>query len=171
MAAGAGLVTMSGLSNRALTFFPETSRKRRKFMSQPEQLEVLILGSGFGGKLLAWHLAKSGRKTAVVERRWIGGSCPNIDLHLRNYKTSENSAAAGRNVVTLAEDLFGYRKEALWREIVDSLRERADHPPMLPEQPSPLHARAPPGQPPRGCGLVSSRSAPPFLANDLVQLH
>src|SRR6202043_1050436 len=47
-------------------------------MSQPEQFEVLILGSGQGGKLLAWHMAKSGRRTAVVERRWIGGSCPNI---------------------------------------------------------------------------------------------
>src|SRR5271166_6356661 len=47
-------------------------------MSQPEQFEVLILGSGQGGKLLAWHMARSGRRTAVVERRWIGGSCPNI---------------------------------------------------------------------------------------------
>ena len=47
-------------------------------MSQPEQFEVLILGSGQGGKLLAWDMAQSGRRTAVVERRWIGGSCPNI---------------------------------------------------------------------------------------------
>jgi pyruvate/2-oxoglutarate dehydrogenase complex dihydrolipoamide dehydrogenase (E3) component len=47
-------------------------------MSQPERVEVLVLGSGFGGKLLAWHMARSGRRTAVVERRWIGGSCPNI---------------------------------------------------------------------------------------------
>ena len=47
-------------------------------MPQPERFEVLILGSGFGGKLLAWHMARSGRRTAVVERRWIGGSCPNI---------------------------------------------------------------------------------------------
>jgi pyruvate/2-oxoglutarate dehydrogenase complex dihydrolipoamide dehydrogenase (E3) component len=47
-------------------------------MSEPERLEVLILGSGFGGKLLAWHMARSGRRTAVVERRWVGGSCPNI---------------------------------------------------------------------------------------------
>jgi pyruvate/2-oxoglutarate dehydrogenase complex dihydrolipoamide dehydrogenase (E3) component len=47
-------------------------------MPQLEQLEVLVLGSGTGGKLLAWHLAQSGHKTAVVERRWIGGSCPNI---------------------------------------------------------------------------------------------
>jgi pyruvate/2-oxoglutarate dehydrogenase complex dihydrolipoamide dehydrogenase (E3) component len=44
----------------------------------PEQVEVLIVGSGQGGKLLAWHMAQSGRRTAVVERRWIGGSCPNI---------------------------------------------------------------------------------------------
>src|SRR5207247_3130613 len=55
-----------------------SSSTRRKLMSQPEQFEVLILGSGVGGKLLAWHLARSGRRTAVIERRWIGGSCPNI---------------------------------------------------------------------------------------------
>jgi pyruvate/2-oxoglutarate dehydrogenase complex dihydrolipoamide dehydrogenase (E3) component len=47
-------------------------------MSQPEQFDVLILGSGTAGKLMAWHMAGSGRPTAVVERRWVGGSCPNI---------------------------------------------------------------------------------------------
>src|SRR5262245_32375 len=44
----------------------------------PEHVEFLILGSGQGGKLLAWHMAQLGRRTAVVERRWVGGSCPNI---------------------------------------------------------------------------------------------
>src|SRR5438034_4692212 len=48
-------------------------------MSQPERFEILVLGSGAGGKLLAWHLASAGRRTAVVERKWIGGSCPNIN--------------------------------------------------------------------------------------------
>jgi pyruvate/2-oxoglutarate dehydrogenase complex dihydrolipoamide dehydrogenase (E3) component len=48
-------------------------------MPQPQHYEVLILGSGEGGKYLAWHVAKSGRRTAVVERKWIGGSCPNIN--------------------------------------------------------------------------------------------
>src|SRR5215470_10376440 len=48
-------------------------------MSQSERFEVLILGSGAGGKLLAWHMAGAGRRTAVVERRWIGGSCPNVN--------------------------------------------------------------------------------------------
>ena len=48
-------------------------------MSKSEHFEILILGSGAGGKLLAWHMAESGRRTAVVERRYIGGSCPNIN--------------------------------------------------------------------------------------------
>src|SRR3954452_7368626 len=47
-------------------------------MAEQEQFAVLILGSGQGGKLLAWHMARSGRRAAVVERRWVGGSCPNI---------------------------------------------------------------------------------------------
>ena len=47
-------------------------------MSQPEQFDALILGSGQGGKLLAWHMARSGRRTATVERRWVGGSCPAV---------------------------------------------------------------------------------------------
>jgi pyruvate/2-oxoglutarate dehydrogenase complex dihydrolipoamide dehydrogenase (E3) component len=47
-------------------------------MSQATPYEDVVLGSGAGGKLLAWHLASSGRRVAVVERRWVGGSCPNI---------------------------------------------------------------------------------------------
>src|SRR5438046_4837383 len=42
-----------------------------------EKYKNIIIGSGEGGKYLAWHLAQSGQRTAVVERRWIGGSCPN----------------------------------------------------------------------------------------------
>ena len=48
-------------------------------MAQIEQYGDLVLGSGAGGKLLAWHLAQAGRRVAVVERRWVGGSCPNIN--------------------------------------------------------------------------------------------
>jgi len=44
----------------------------------PEQVDILILGSGQGGKLLAWHMGQAGKRTVVVERRWVGGSCPNI---------------------------------------------------------------------------------------------
>src|SRR5215471_8047488 len=47
-------------------------------MAQPERYDVLVLGSGTAGKLVAWQMATAGRRTAVVERKWIGGSCPNI---------------------------------------------------------------------------------------------
>lgn len=57
----------------------------------------LILGSGEGGKYLAWHLARSGRKAVVVERRWIGGSCPNINcLPSKNLIHSARVAATVR---------------------------------------------------------------------------
>jgi pyruvate/2-oxoglutarate dehydrogenase complex dihydrolipoamide dehydrogenase (E3) component len=45
---------------------------------QPQEYDVLILGSGEGGKYLAWTLAKQGERVAVIERKYIGGSCPNI---------------------------------------------------------------------------------------------
>ena len=47
-------------------------------MAQAEHIDALVLGSGPGGILLSWHLARSGQRVAVVERRYIGGSCPNI---------------------------------------------------------------------------------------------
>src|SRR5262245_41112169 len=47
----------------------------------PERFDILILGSGSGGKHVAWELAAPGSRTAVVERerRMIGGSCPNTN--------------------------------------------------------------------------------------------
>jgi pyruvate/2-oxoglutarate dehydrogenase complex dihydrolipoamide dehydrogenase (E3) component len=47
-------------------------------MPDKDQFEILIIGSGEAGKYLAWTMAKAGRRTAVVERGLIGGSCPNI---------------------------------------------------------------------------------------------
>jgi pyruvate/2-oxoglutarate dehydrogenase complex dihydrolipoamide dehydrogenase (E3) component len=47
-------------------------------MSEIEKFDTLILGSGQGGKLLAWHLARSGQRVAVVERQWVGGACPAV---------------------------------------------------------------------------------------------
>jgi pyruvate/2-oxoglutarate dehydrogenase complex dihydrolipoamide dehydrogenase (E3) component len=47
-------------------------------MPQAEPFKTVILGSGQGGKHLAWHLAQTGQRTAVVERQWVGGSCPNV---------------------------------------------------------------------------------------------
>jgi pyruvate/2-oxoglutarate dehydrogenase complex dihydrolipoamide dehydrogenase (E3) component len=48
-------------------------------MSEPERVDILILGSGEAGKFLAWHMASKGNRAAVVERNLIGGSCPNTN--------------------------------------------------------------------------------------------
>jgi pyruvate/2-oxoglutarate dehydrogenase complex dihydrolipoamide dehydrogenase (E3) component len=47
-------------------------------MSEIERYEVLVIGSGESGKHLTWNMAQAGHRTAVVERKYIGGSCPNI---------------------------------------------------------------------------------------------
>src|SRR5271170_6953760 len=49
-----------------------------EFQTQPEAYDLLILGSGAGSKLLAWTFAGQGQRVAVVERKYVGGSCPNI---------------------------------------------------------------------------------------------
>jgi pyruvate/2-oxoglutarate dehydrogenase complex dihydrolipoamide dehydrogenase (E3) component len=46
-------------------------------MTEPEQHDVLTFRSGRGGKLLARQMARSGRRTAVAERRWMSGSSSN----------------------------------------------------------------------------------------------
>src|SRR5580692_4115656 len=47
-------------------------------VAKAQEYDFVILGSGEGGKYLAWTLAKQGKHVAVVERKYIGGSCPNI---------------------------------------------------------------------------------------------
>src|SRR3984885_10546381 len=47
-------------------------------MADVEKYEVLVLGSGEAGKWTAWTMADEGHRTAMVERKWLGGSCPNI---------------------------------------------------------------------------------------------
>ena len=54
-------------------------RKGIHRMSTDEHFDDLIIGSGEGGKYLAWHLARTGRRAAVIERKLIGGSCPNTN--------------------------------------------------------------------------------------------
>src|SRR6266481_5017925 len=46
--------------------------------TEPEEYDLVVLGSGAGSKSAAWTLAKEGQRVAVIERKYIGGSCPNI---------------------------------------------------------------------------------------------
>jgi pyruvate/2-oxoglutarate dehydrogenase complex dihydrolipoamide dehydrogenase (E3) component len=96
-------------------------------MSRTDSYEDLVLGSGAGGKLLSWHLARSGRRVAVVERRYIGGSCPNINcLPSKNEVWSAKVAdllhhAAKFGIVTgsVAVDMARVRQRK--REMVEGL--------------------------------------------------
>jgi pyruvate/2-oxoglutarate dehydrogenase complex dihydrolipoamide dehydrogenase (E3) component len=47
-------------------------------MPEIERFDILVIGSGEPGKHLTWTMAQAGHRTAVVERKYIGGSCPNI---------------------------------------------------------------------------------------------
>jgi pyruvate/2-oxoglutarate dehydrogenase complex dihydrolipoamide dehydrogenase (E3) component len=47
-------------------------------MAETQHVDVLVFRSGEAGKYVAWTMAKAGFTTAVVERKLIGGFCPNI---------------------------------------------------------------------------------------------
>jgi pyruvate/2-oxoglutarate dehydrogenase complex dihydrolipoamide dehydrogenase (E3) component len=43
-----------------------------------EEFDLVILGGGTGSTIAAWTFAARGQRVAVIERKYIGGSCPNI---------------------------------------------------------------------------------------------
>ena len=46
--------------------------------SQPEEFDLVILGGGTGSTVAAWTFAGEGKRVAVLDRKYVGGSCPNI---------------------------------------------------------------------------------------------
>src|SRR5438477_10585684 len=46
-------------------------------MTEIERYDALVIGSGQGGTPLAGALAQAGRKTAIIERKHVGGTCIN----------------------------------------------------------------------------------------------
>jgi pyruvate/2-oxoglutarate dehydrogenase complex dihydrolipoamide dehydrogenase (E3) component len=92
-----------------------------------ENYQNVIIGSGEGGKYLAWHLAQSKQKTVVVERRWVGGSCPNVNcLPSKNEIWSAKVADLvhhadrfGSTASGAPSDMAGVRKRK--REMVEGL--------------------------------------------------
>ena len=46
--------------------------------TDPEDYDLVILGDGTGSTVAAWTFASEGKRVAVIERKYIGGSCPNI---------------------------------------------------------------------------------------------
>ena len=138
-------------------------------MSHAERYDILILGSGEAGKFLAWHMARAGHRTAVVERRWIGGSCPNINClpsknEIWSAKVADlahHGARYGTMTGPVTVDMARVRQRK--REMVEGMiaaesaelqgeRRRADH------GKRPLHgAEDPRGHPERGRNAAADR--------------
>src|ERR1700726_4760219 len=57
-----------------ITSSPQVLKKK----TQPEEFDLVILGGGTGSTIAAWTFAGEGKQAAVIERKYIGGSCPNI---------------------------------------------------------------------------------------------
>jgi pyruvate/2-oxoglutarate dehydrogenase complex dihydrolipoamide dehydrogenase (E3) component len=97
-------------------------------MSSPENVDVLVIGSGEAGKYLAWTMAGEGHRTAVVERKLVGGSCPNIAcLPSKNiihsakvHSLTMRSAEFGIEIESVVASMAGV--QARKRAMVHSLR-------------------------------------------------
>src|ERR1700733_2613063 len=87
--------------------------------TNPEVYDVVVLGSGEAGKYVAWTLARQGRKAAVIERKYVGGSCPNIAcLPSKNVVHS----AKGASYFSRSEE-FGITKD-VWKIDMAVVRDR-----------------------------------------------
>src|SRR5271169_2756399 len=88
-------------------------------MMETQQYEIVIVGTGEGSKFLAWTLGKQGKRVAVIERRYIGGSCPNIAcLPSKNVIHSAKVASYFRR-----SEEFGITKEGFQIDM-SAVRER-----------------------------------------------
>src|SRR5262249_33757114 len=96
-----------------------TQSAGRKMMAGPEEYDIVVLGSGEAGKYLGWTLASEGKRTAVIERKYLGGSCPNIAcLPSKNVIHSAKVASFFRR-----SDEFGIAKQG-WKIDLASVRDR-----------------------------------------------
>jgi len=66
-----------------------SARSIRK--TDPEDYDLVILGGGTGSTVAAWTFASEGRRVAVIDRKYIGGSCPNIACQAKTSFTVRRS--------------------------------------------------------------------------------
>src|ERR1700687_822835 len=92
-----------------------------------ERFQNVVLGGGEAGKYIAWELARSGQRVAVVETGLIGGSCPNIACLpsknvIHSAKVVElvgHAATFGLRIGSWTVDMAGVRQRK--RELVNGM--------------------------------------------------
>src|ERR1700733_1083775 len=97
-------------------------------MSTPEQFDAVIIGSGQGGTPLSTALAGKGMRTALIERKHVGGTCINegctptktMVASGRVAYLARRAADFGVHTGPISIDLAKVRQRK--RDIVDSFR-------------------------------------------------
>jgi pyruvate/2-oxoglutarate dehydrogenase complex dihydrolipoamide dehydrogenase (E3) component len=75
-----------------------------------EGYDLVILGDGTGATLAAWTFASQGQRVAVIERKYIGGSCPNI------------ACLPSKNIIQSARVASYFRRGEEFGAIADNFR-------------------------------------------------
>jgi len=75
-----------------------------------EDYDLVILGDGTGATLAAWTFASQGQRVAVIERKYIGGSCPNI------------ACLPSKNVIQSAKVVSYFRRGKEFGAVADDFR-------------------------------------------------
>ncbi len=99
-------------------------------MSAPEQFQAIVIGSGQGGNPLSAALANAGIRTALIERKHIGGTCVNegctptktMVASARVAYLARRGADYGVHTGDILIDMQRVRKRK--RDIVDTFRDR-----------------------------------------------
>src|SRR5438270_5487506 len=88
----------------------------------PDQYDVLIVGGGQAGPPLARSLAQAGKKVALAERKYLGGSCVNFGC------TPTKAAIASARVAHLARRAseFGLKIPAVEVDFPAVIRRASD---------------------------------------------
>src|SRR5580658_7715528 len=104
-----------------------------KKSTSTDDYDLVVLGSGAGGKLIAWTSAQKGQRVVVIERKYVGGSCPNIAcLPSKNIIHSakvaslfyrSNEFGISKENVRINMAAVRERKRKMVQNLVDSFRD------------------------------------------------
>src|SRR5438093_1947220 len=97
-------------------------------MTTPQQYDAIVIGSGQGGTPLSTALAAAGMRTAIIERKHVGGTCVNegctptktMVASGRVAYLARRAADYGVHTGPISVDMAKVRQRK--RDIVDSFR-------------------------------------------------
>src|SRR2546425_8014907 len=107
---------------------PKTTYKEKKEMTQTAHYDAIVIGAGQAGGPLSTALANAGRKTAIIERVHVGGTCINegctptktMVASARVAYLARRGADYGVHTGPVTVDMVKVRQRK--RDIVDSFR-------------------------------------------------